>query len=156
MEVALQTFSNLQKPGGRKIVVLGDMLELALFGEGMHRGVGMYVAVCKFDLFVAIGRQMAFAAEVAEAAGIKVRRFPDTRKPAKGYDLSSRRAIKSFSRVRTAWPWSPCWMSSARPARSRPRTPDCKGTVVCSICSTTGSPITIGSVGFNPKGFSIA
>jgi UDP-N-acetylmuramoyl-tripeptide--D-alanyl-D-alanine ligase len=78
MEAALRTFSHLKGLGGRKVVILGDMLELGTLSEAMHRSVGALAMAWQFDLFIAIGRQMAFAADVAEAGGIKVRRFRDT------------------------------------------------------------------------------
>jgi len=78
MEAALRTFVHLKAHAGRKVVILGDMLELGPQSEGMHRSVGAQVAAWQLGLFIAIGRQMAYAADVAETAGIKVRRFRDT------------------------------------------------------------------------------
>ncbi len=78
MEAALKTFARLASSGGRKVVVLGDMLELGPATEAMHRAVGAMVASWKFDAFVAVGPQMSFAAAVAEVAGVEVHRFADT------------------------------------------------------------------------------
>ena len=78
MEAALKTFARLTHDGGRKVVVLGDMLELGPATEAMHRSVGAMVAAWKFGAFVAVGPQMAFAASVAEVAGVEVHRFPNT------------------------------------------------------------------------------
>ncbi|MGN6370227.1 MAG: UDP-N-acetylmuramoyl-tripeptide--D-alanyl-D-alanine ligase [Phycisphaerae bacterium] len=82
MEAALKTYARLKGEGlgsaGRRVVVLGDMLELGPSSEAMHRSVGGMVGAWKFDLFVAVGRQMKFAAGVAEAAGVKVHHFMDT------------------------------------------------------------------------------
>jgi UDP-N-acetylmuramoyl-tripeptide--D-alanyl-D-alanine ligase len=77
MEAALKTFGRL-KGEGRKVVVLGDMLELGPSTEVMHRSIGGMVAAWKFDLFVAVGPQMKAAASVAEASGVEVKRFTNT------------------------------------------------------------------------------
>lgn len=89
MEAALKTFARLT--GGRnqarargagqaarRVVILGDMLELGPSSEAMHRSIGGMVAAWEFDLLVAIGPAMRFAADVAEAAGVRVVRFADT------------------------------------------------------------------------------
>jgi UDP-N-acetylmuramoyl-tripeptide--D-alanyl-D-alanine ligase len=91
MEAALKTFARLgatrpaspsydarTPPGRRKVVILADMLELGPSSEAMHRSIGGMVAAWEFDLFIAIGPAMRFAADVAEAAGARVVRFPDT------------------------------------------------------------------------------
>jgi UDP-N-acetylmuramoyl-tripeptide--D-alanyl-D-alanine ligase len=82
MEAALKTFGRLRGDGaaggGRKVVILGDMLELGPSSEAMHRTIGGMVGAWKMDLFVAIGPQMKFAAAVAEASGVKTVQFRDT------------------------------------------------------------------------------
>jgi UDP-N-acetylmuramoyl-tripeptide--D-alanyl-D-alanine ligase len=84
MEASLRTFARLagnQAPAmpPRKVVVLADMLELGGTSAAMHRQVGQLVGELRFDLFVAIGSQMALAAEEAriETAG-EVVEFADT------------------------------------------------------------------------------
>jgi UDP-N-acetylmuramyl pentapeptide synthase len=75
MEAALATFARLgQEPAGggaagRRVVILGDMLELGTASESMHRAVGELVAAWGCDLFVAIGPMMRHAAEAARAGG---------------------------------------------------------------------------------------
>ena len=87
MSVALDTF--VQKYGGRRIAVLGDMFELGEASERLHRGIGAKVggmlAKGELDLLLAVGEQscnwMAGEAEkfadarqicrVADAAGAK-------------------------------------------------------------------------------------
>ncbi len=78
MEAALKTFARLKPAAagggggakrGRKIVILGDMLELGPSSEAMHRSVGAMAAAWGFDLMVAIGPAMRFAAETATAGG---------------------------------------------------------------------------------------
>ncbi len=77
MEAALRTFSKLKVPG-RKVVVLGNMLELGASSEAMHRSVGGMAAAWKFDLLVAVGREMKVAADVAAIAGCRTVHFADT------------------------------------------------------------------------------
>jgi UDP-N-acetylmuramoyl-tripeptide--D-alanyl-D-alanine ligase len=65
---ALETLSKFE--GRRHIAVLGDMLELGEFTESMHRLVGEKVAESA-DYFFAVGERMNFAAEAAQARGLK-------------------------------------------------------------------------------------
>jgi len=81
MGVALKVFAELEPRRARRtrrVVVLGDMLELGVRSEEFHREVGRQVVKWGFDLMVAVGRQMVFAAEVAEAGGVRVVRFANT------------------------------------------------------------------------------
>jgi UDP-N-acetylmuramoyl-tripeptide--D-alanyl-D-alanine ligase len=41
-------------PASRRIVIVGEMLELGLAGEDMHRRVGQYMAEKKIDLLVGV------------------------------------------------------------------------------------------------------
>jgi UDP-N-acetylmuramoyl-tripeptide--D-alanyl-D-alanine ligase len=89
MEAALRTFHRLKREPvapapliGRKVVILGDMLELGASSEPMHRSVGAMVGAWNFSLFIAVGPMMRFAADVAETAGVHVVRFADTAKAA--------------------------------------------------------------------------
>ncbi len=70
MEAALKTFARVGGPG-RKVAVLGDMLELGSSSEAMHRSVGAMAATWKVGLLVAVGPQMKAAATVAAAAGVE-------------------------------------------------------------------------------------
>ncbi len=47
----------------RKIVVLGDMLELGNEEENAHREIGKMVANLKPDFFIAVGKRMRYAAD---------------------------------------------------------------------------------------------
>lgn len=81
---SLETFGKLNIPGNpRKIVVLGDMLELGLQSDGLHRKIGEMVASLKFSVFIAIGPMMRYAAQVAEDRGVAVHRFDSTADAAK-------------------------------------------------------------------------
>ncbi len=51
---------------GRKIAVLGDMLELGDYSETAHRSVGEYVAECKVDMLYTFGEQSKFMADSAK------------------------------------------------------------------------------------------
>jgi UDP-N-acetylmuramyl pentapeptide synthase len=76
---ALQQFT----PGeeyDRRIAALADMAELGTLSEQEHRAIGTLVATTA-DLFVAVGPQMRFAIEAAEAAGMdknKIEWFKDS------------------------------------------------------------------------------
>ena len=74
---------------GGGVVILGDMLELGESSEVMHRSIGGMVGAWKFDLFVAVGRQMKFAVAAAEASGVKTSSFH-------GYCCGPARAIMSL------------------------------------------------------------
>jgi UDP-N-acetylmuramoyl-tripeptide--D-alanyl-D-alanine ligase len=56
MESAIKTFSVLPAEG-RKVVVLGDMLELAEESPRLHRKVGEQLSCGDFDLVVAVGEE---------------------------------------------------------------------------------------------------
>jgi UDP-N-acetylmuramoyl-tripeptide--D-alanyl-D-alanine ligase len=81
MELSLKTFAKLPAPPqnrSRKVVVLGDMLELGENSPNYHRKIGELVAKLGFDLFIAIGPLMALAAETAVSGGVTVRTFAST------------------------------------------------------------------------------
>ena len=56
---------------GRKIAVLGDMLELGDYSETAHRNVGEYVAECKVDMLFTYGKQSEFMADSARKSGLE-------------------------------------------------------------------------------------
>ena len=55
---------------GRKIAVLGDMLELGSYSETAHRNVGRYAAECNVDALYTYGKQSEFMADTARAEGL--------------------------------------------------------------------------------------
>lgn len=68
MGSALRT---LKEARGRKVAVLGDMLELGDATEAEHKGVGELAASVGVDVLVAIGRSSETTAEGARRAGLK-------------------------------------------------------------------------------------
>ena len=67
MRAALETTAALY--AGRKIAVLGDMLELGAAAETAHRDVGKRVAELGFDVLVTYGAQAHWMYEEAKSAG---------------------------------------------------------------------------------------
>ena len=74
MMAVLRTFMKLPCEG-RRVVVLGDMLELGGHAEALHREVGRYVAELSPDGLVAVGENGArYLADEAVKAGFAVSR----------------------------------------------------------------------------------
>ncbi len=68
MRFALETLYDL--PAGRRVAVLGDMLELGRHAKDAHERVGKFTAKTADALF-AVGPQARIIAEAAHAAGMK-------------------------------------------------------------------------------------
>ena len=64
---ALDVLSNLK---GRKIAVLGDILELGDFGEEIHRNIGKLIIKNKIELLVTVGSLAKFINEEALKDGL--------------------------------------------------------------------------------------
>ncbi len=63
---------------GRKIAVLGDMLELGSYSETAHRSVGDYAGECGVDMLFTFGEQSKYMAENAVKSGVsRVLSFAD-------------------------------------------------------------------------------
>lgn len=62
---------------GRKVCVLGDMLELGEATEELHRGIGAYAVRGGVDLVIGCGSLGGFIAEGAKDAGGVALSFPD-------------------------------------------------------------------------------
>ena len=79
VENTLSAMDEMEFPqeGGRKIAVLGDVLELGDISEETHRQIGRTVASHNVDLLLGFGKDMAFACEEALAAGKDARFFSD-------------------------------------------------------------------------------
>ncbi|HPC35727.1 MAG TPA: UDP-N-acetylmuramoyl-tripeptide--D-alanyl-D-alanine ligase [Candidatus Marinimicrobia bacterium] len=67
---ALETFGRI-KTSGRRIFVMGDMLELGQYSSQGHRRVGQAVAQAGIDQFYGVGTLIAYATEAAAQAGLK-------------------------------------------------------------------------------------
>lgn len=68
MKEAVDTLVTLT--GGRKIAVLGGMLELGDWAEKEHEKIGTYLADKKVDVLIALGDEARFMAKAAKAAGM--------------------------------------------------------------------------------------
>jgi UDP-N-acetylmuramoyl-tripeptide--D-alanyl-D-alanine ligase len=55
MRAALDDLATQAPPGGRRVAVLGDMLELGADEVAEHRGIGSYAASSAVDVLVAVG-----------------------------------------------------------------------------------------------------
>jgi UDP-N-acetylmuramoyl-tripeptide--D-alanyl-D-alanine ligase len=69
VRAALDTLS-ASAGGARRVVVLGDMLELGPIAEAEHRAMGRAVAVSGAAEFVGLGRAARLAVEAAREAGL--------------------------------------------------------------------------------------
>ena len=69
MRAAIQTVNEIY--GGRKIAVLGNMLELGEISEKVHREIGAELAENNFDTLITFGELGKFIAEGAKSAGME-------------------------------------------------------------------------------------
>jgi UDP-N-acetylmuramoyl-tripeptide--D-alanyl-D-alanine ligase len=74
VRAALDMLLSRTTDGGRRIAVLGDMLELGRDSEDLHSEVGRYAAESGLDMLVATGAMSAATVAAARAAGMS----PDT------------------------------------------------------------------------------
>lgn len=71
------------EPAGRRVLVLGDMLELGAMEEALHREAGRRAGTAGVQLFVAVGKLARFAAEAARRNAVAdVHHFPTATKAA--------------------------------------------------------------------------
>lgn len=70
MLAALAVFDALATPGARRVVCLGDMLEMGTHSEALHREVGAGLGVAKADILMTFGPAAAHMAEEAERRGL--------------------------------------------------------------------------------------
>lgn len=69
MGEAVRTLANLTK--GRKIAVLGGMLELGDWAPREHQAIGRAVAAAGIDVLITLGELGQYIAEAAQGAGMK-------------------------------------------------------------------------------------
>ena len=69
MRVAIKTTTEVYD--GRKIAVLGDMMELGDISEKVHREIGEELVENKFDVLITLGELGKFIAAGARDAGLK-------------------------------------------------------------------------------------
>lgn len=67
---ALRTMREIKLPQGRKIAILGDMLELGTYSEEGHKAVGKKVAEIGIDLLITIGAKSKLLSESALNSGM--------------------------------------------------------------------------------------
>ncbi len=72
MKAALNLLSEAQ---GRKVAILGDMFELGLDSDALHRGVGSYAAEVQTDVLICIGENARYIFEGAQAEDAKTLTF---------------------------------------------------------------------------------
>lgn len=76
MKASLAVLSELTPmPGGRRIAVLGDMLELGSMSKELHENVGSFVAESKTDILICYGDNSRYTAEKAKSLGVLNSRF---------------------------------------------------------------------------------
>lgn len=72
MRASLAVLSELSPlPGGRRIAVLGDMLELGEMSKTLHESVGEMVTKSKTDILVCYGDKSRYIKESADNSGFK-------------------------------------------------------------------------------------
>lgn len=80
MKAAIKTLATLAVPG-RRVIVLGDMLELGAAASEMHRDVGRQLSCGEFDLVVGVGELAPEILAGARERGVapeRLRSFPDS------------------------------------------------------------------------------
>lgn len=73
MKAAIEYLSKLES--GKKIAVLGDMLELGNYSENLHRQVGKEVYKNKIDVLIAVGTEAKYTADEASKLGMELQKI---------------------------------------------------------------------------------
>ena len=76
MRAALDVFASVAAPGGRKVVILGDMLELGEATSALHAGLAPAVRASGAERVILVGPAMTALADALAGWG-PVRHFPD-------------------------------------------------------------------------------
>ena len=74
VQAALSLLADLDADGGRKVVVLGDMLELGVRGAELHAGIGRRLSELDIDYLIATGPLSKETVKAARKAGMDERR----------------------------------------------------------------------------------
>jgi UDP-N-acetylmuramoyl-tripeptide--D-alanyl-D-alanine ligase len=69
LRAAVELLSEMECDG-KRVAVVGDMLELGMQADELHRAAGRFIADCPVDLLVTVGDEAARIAEAALAAGV--------------------------------------------------------------------------------------
>jgi UDP-N-acetylmuramoyl-tripeptide--D-alanyl-D-alanine ligase len=69
VKAALITTIALEK-NGRKIAILGDMLELGKDSKELHHEIGVFVSKLNFNRFIGVGNMMKYATDAAISCGM--------------------------------------------------------------------------------------
>lgn len=68
----------ISEPAGRRVLVIGDMLELGAMTSALHREAGRRAAAAGIKLVIAVGRESRELAESARRSGVpEVYHYPD-------------------------------------------------------------------------------
>jgi len=69
----------LSEPNGRRVLIMGDMLELGPMKEALHREAGRRLGAAGIGMLVAVGTLAQETAETARRTGIdEVHHYPDS------------------------------------------------------------------------------
>jgi len=68
MKAAIQYLGSMQS--GEKVAVLGDMLELGMFSEELHRKVGEEVVKNNIDVLITVGKEAKYIADESRKLGM--------------------------------------------------------------------------------------
>lgn len=71
MKAAIATLGDMQT-GGRRIAVLGNMLELGTVSEAQHKALAPQLVQARVDVFITVGELAALAGAEAEKSGVEV------------------------------------------------------------------------------------
>ena len=89
---AIETLIALPNPRGRRVAVLGDMLELGVHSDHYHEETGALAAASNLDLLVCVGKKAQLIAESAKASakasgngGPTIVTYPDAAAAARGF-----------------------------------------------------------------------
>ena len=71
MKASIEYLKSQNTNGGRKIAILGDMLELGDFSKELHEKVGNVVAENKIDILITVGKEAKYIARKAISSGME-------------------------------------------------------------------------------------